>query len=234
VYRYDALAGSLVRVSVGEAGSEANGNSDGFDASIALAGVRRTVFEEHDLNSRAVSQDGMRVVFTSAGPLSLAVANGVVNAYEWHEGAVSLVSSGSSDQPVGQVVTSSSGNDVFFTTTQGLVRQDTDGQSDVYDARMGGGFPVLPLVSEPCSGDACQGPLTNPAPLLVPGSASQAPGENYLPPVAVHKAKPKHAARKKVKPKHAAKGKTAKSRHKRGRTSRRVGERGALSGGGGR
>ncbi len=180
VYRYDAQTGTLARMSVGQGGSDANGNADQFDATIAAANVRHTLFEEHDLNSRAITQDGSRVVFRSGEPLSPAARSGVENAYEWHESGVSLVSSGSS--AVEQVVISSSGRDVFFTTTEGLVPQDTDGQSDLYDARVGGGFPSAPSEPEPCSGDACQGPLTNPAPLLVPGSVSQAPGGNLAPP----------------------------------------------------
>ena len=43
------------------------------------------------------------------------------------------------------------------------------------------GFPQAPAAAQPCSGDACQGPLTNPAPLLIPGSVSQVPGENLAP-----------------------------------------------------
>jgi hypothetical protein len=181
IYRYDAVRGRLERVSVGESGSDSNGNDNAFDATLAVAQTRYQVYQQHHLNSRAMSADGRTIVFSSAGPLSTMVANGVVNAYEWHEGAVSLVSTGSSDQSVEQVVMSASAEDIFFTTTQGLVRQDTDGQYDVYDARVGGGFPEAPVARQPCSGDACQGPLSEPAPLLIPGSASQAPGENFVP-----------------------------------------------------
>ena len=39
-------------------------------------------------------------------------------------------------------------------------------------------FVSPPAPTQPCSGDACQGPLSNPTPLLVPGSVSQASGEN--------------------------------------------------------
>jgi hypothetical protein len=56
---------------------------------------------------------------------------------------------------------------------------------DLYDARIGAGFPAVPAAPEECSADACQGPLTNPAPLLVPGSVSQSPGENLTSPPAV-------------------------------------------------
>jgi hypothetical protein len=219
VYRYDAVTGRLVRVSGGEDGYDANGNrtvlgSEGevLGADIAAGNYGGLLRLQYEMYNRAVSEDGSRIVFSSAEPLSAAASNGKVNVYEWHEapggggeGSVSLVSSGSGPDPVLQVVISPSGNDIFFVTTDGLVPQDTDGAEDIYDARIGGGFPLAPAPVQPCSGDACQGPLTNPAPLLVPGSVSQAPGENVPAPVVVrtkpkikHKRKPakKHAKRK--------------------------------------
>ncbi len=198
VYRYDASSGALERVSVGEGGADANGNRDdkeseqpGFaDATIqpALTGKR---YFQLELNGRAISEDGSRTVFSSAEPLSPAAVNGLSNIYEWHkepgwtEGRVSLISSGTAPTRDRYPVISPSGRDVFFETTAGLVSQDTDGVSDIYDARLGSGFPVPAALPQECSGDACQGPLTNPAPLLVPGSVSQAPGGNLAPPVPV-------------------------------------------------
>ena len=81
-------------------------------------------------------------------------------------------------EPDSEPVITPSGRDLFFKTSAGLVKEDTDGAPDIYDARIGGGFPVAEAPVERCEGDACQGPLTNPAPLLVPGSAVQASGEN--------------------------------------------------------
>jgi hypothetical protein len=188
VYRYDAETGALERVSVGEEGFDQNGNDSRFDATI-LAGHRGgSVAFQHELNSRAISEDGSRIVFTTSEPLSPQAVNGLSNLYEWHQrpegtgGEVSLISSGSGGEPVTDGVISPSGQDVFFATSQALVPQDTDELSDVYDARTGGGFPEAPAPRQQCSSDACQGPLTNPAPLLVPGSVSQAPGENLPPP----------------------------------------------------
>jgi hypothetical protein len=186
VYRYDVRAGVLVRVSVGEAGYDANGNCEegaqetGCDAQIEPKRLGPRASEQAELESRAISNDGSRIVFTSAETLSPAATNGLVNAYEWHEGNVSLVSSGSDEEAVNDVVITPEGRDVFFTTVQGLLPRDTDGAADVYDARLGPGFAEAPAARQPCSGDGCQGPLTNPAPMLVPGSVSQTAGENLL------------------------------------------------------
>jgi hypothetical protein len=193
VYRYDAETGLLNRVSIGEDGYGANGNcSDNSgeitcDASIMHSFSGGQVQQEYGMTSRAVSEDGSRIVFETAAPLSSQATNGLVDVYEWYEapgaseGRVSLVSGGSATLPVTDAVIDPSGDNIFFVTAQGLVAQDTDGAPDLYDARTGAGFPVVPAAPEECSADACQGPLTNPAPLLVPGSVSQAPGENLTP-----------------------------------------------------
>ncbi len=223
VYRYDAQTEQLVRVSDGEGGYDANGNDNAFSAKIPHWYDGATLSNEHELTTRAISEDGSRIVFETAEPLSPDATNGLANAYEWHmepgwsEGRVSLVSSGSDQEPVGvaeggstNIVITPSGKDIFFVTTQGLLPQDTDGVADIYDARLGEGFPAAPAPSRPCSGDACQGPLTNPAPLLVPGSISQAPGGNFAPP-------PTPAAT--VKPKQKSKSSACKRGHvkKKGR-----------------
>ncbi len=223
VYRYDAETDNLQRVSVGEDGFDANGNASPLGSSILPGNWGGSVFAQHELDNRAISEDGSRVVFISAVPLSPDASNGLTNAYEWHEspggaeGRVSLVSTGSSEQAVINPVISESGHDVFFTTTQGLVPQDTDGAADVYDARLGAGFPQAPAETQPCQGDACQGPLTNPVALLIPGSVSQEPGGNLTP------ATPPTVAKAKTKAK--AKGKSKKhKKKKRPRSSRKGGK----------
>jgi hypothetical protein len=220
VYRYDAETGKLERISIGEDGYGANGNCDDglrerqCDAAIEpkRLGLRASI--QAGLESRAISEDGSRIVFTSAQALSPAATNGLVNAYEWHEGKVSLVSSGSDEEAVNDVVITPDGTNVLFTTVQGLLPQDTDGARDVYDARLGAGFAIGPAGTQPCSGDACQGPLTNPAPLLVPGSVSQTAGENIVP--TTKKATVKKATKKKkkkVKARTKTKVKRASSAH---------------------
>ncbi|HEY3828776.1 MAG TPA: hypothetical protein VGL57_06220 [Solirubrobacteraceae bacterium] len=208
VYRYDAEAGALERVSTGENGNQANGNCDdgegetNCDASIEGTEWSGEVNKQYELGDRAVSEDGSRIVFTTTEPLSPNATNGLQNVYEWHqesgqgEAAVSLISSGSATQAVEDAVISPEGKDILFLTSQGLVSQDADGAPDVYDARVDGGFLAAAAPAQECSGDACQGSLTNPAPLLVPGSVSQAPGENLpaltpAPTVAKAKSKPR-------------------------------------------
>ncbi|HWY18773.1 MAG TPA: hypothetical protein VNY27_08700 [Solirubrobacteraceae bacterium] len=186
VYRYDSGTGALQRVSVGEEGADANGNGGSSDALILPAQLGGHAQEASGLKTRAVSDDGSRVVFTTARPLSERAGQGVSSAYEWHqasseagEGRVSLISGSGFTEGVEDLVISPSGRDVFFVTAQGLVAHDGDGQVDVYDARVAGGFTPSPAERAACAADACYGPLTNPAPLLVPGSFSQAPGGNF-------------------------------------------------------
>ena len=140
VYRYDAETGALERVSAGVAGYDADGNQDdgpgeaNADATIARGHFGGTaVTEQHELNNRAISEDGSRIVFRSSEPLSPGAFDGV---YEWHqapgesEGHVSLIASSSAQAPIPQVVISPSGDDIFFITSQGLARRTP----------MGGGY----------------------------------------------------------------------------------------------
>ncbi len=233
VYRYDADTGVLDRVSLGENGYEANGNNDAFDAAIPSAGIDpgETVTGEREMSQRAISDDGSRIVFSSVEPLSQDATNGMSNLYEWDEqegsteGMVSLVSTGSASTSDKGAVISPSGRDIFFITSAGLVSQDTDGLGDLYDARLGGGFPVASAPRQSCSGDACQGPLTNPAPLLVAGSVSQAAGGNFAADKPVAK-KSKKKSKKRSKKKKKLKGKRRVGRAVRVRRGVTVGGRG--------
>jgi hypothetical protein len=217
IYRYDAETGALERVSVGEGGYDANGNNDASDATIQSGFIddskgagANSIFLEHELGGRAISEDGSRIVFSTAEPLSPRATNGKVDIYEWHNGVLALISTGTNGEDDTEPVITPSGRDIFFTTSQGLMAQDADGVPDIYDARLGEGFAPVAAEPEQCSGEACAGPLTNPAPLLVPGSVSQVPGGNYA---ATSEAAPLVKAKqpKKAKP---------KKKKKRGRASR--------------
>ncbi|HEV3318897.1 MAG TPA: hypothetical protein VG053_04065 [Solirubrobacteraceae bacterium] len=232
VYRYDAATGRLQRVSIGEAGADGNGNDSAFNASIGETHFSGVLQQQYELESRAISADGSRVVFLTSAPLSTRAVNGQPDVYVWSEGRVGLISSGTSIEPdTGQTI-DQSGRDILFMTSAGLVPGDTDGLRDLYDARIGGGFPLAPASREPCAGDACQGPLSTPAPTLVPGSASQPAGGNLPapPPPAVATTKAKAAKPRKVPKKHGGKAHSKSRQGKRARKS----AHGAAGGRGGR
>jgi WD40 repeat protein len=113
--------------------------------------------------ARAVSNDGSKVFFTSADALVTKDTNGEPDTYEFEPatGDVALISGGTSSEPSEFQDASPSGNDVFFTTRQRLVGSDTDGNMDVYDARVGGGFPESAPPGQ-CSGESCKPPPTTP------------------------------------------------------------------------
>lgn len=221
VYLYDASTGGLDLVSIGEGGYHANGNDDELGVELPPLAREGKMAEDFELNYRAISEDGSRVVFETSQPLSPSAVNGLTNIYEWHDGRVALLSSGDSAEAVGQretVMMTPSGRDVFFVTDESLVGQDTDEARDLYDAREGEGFPQSSVQRQSCSGEACQGALTSPAPLLVPGSVSQTPGENVAPLRGKARAKPKHKSKR-------ASGRRKGRKHKPGDRATRAGHR---------
>ena len=212
VYRLDTATGALQRVSIGENGFDANGNREDTERVSSKSGEFANMYngdariqppltgrpiDERKLVTQAADEEGSRIIFTASDPLSPSASNGQPDIYEWHNGSVSLLSTGSSAEPDESPVITPSGSDVFFVSSQGLVAQDTDGVPDIYDAAIGRVPPQAPAQPAPCAGDACQGPLTNPAPLLVPGSVSQVAEANLSPPS--KKAVKKKPAKKKAK-----------------------------------
>ena len=171
--------------------------------------------------SRSISANGEYIFFQSTDGLTPEAYNHeaigtstdyfkelayAMNVYEYHNGVVSLISDGrdiTSQLPDGANVTvkltgtDESGRDVFFETADSLVPQDTDSDLDVYDARIDGGFPPPPPPAS-CSGEACQGALTEPPTLLSPGSEFQAGGN---PPLESSSPTKPVAAKSKSKPK---------------------------------
>jgi hypothetical protein len=169
-----------------------------------------------------MSHDGAYIFFQSPVGLTSKALNDVQigaqnageriyaqNVYEWHGGHVYLisdgrdVSSGPSPCTLGAVVcligTDASGANVFFSTADPLVPQDTDTQVDYYDARIcTTGDPCIapPLPSlPPCLGEACHGtPAATPS-LLAPPSVTFSGAGNLSPPVSKPAVKPKSLTR---------------------------------------
>jgi Tol biopolymer transport system component len=154
VYRYDSQTGEWLRISTDTTGG--GGNAE--------------IRAEDDFR-RALTGDGQTVVFQTAEALSPADTNSVGDVYAWHEGRVSLISpDGGADPGI-----SSSGTEIFFTTTSQVTADDTDTNSDVYTARIGGGFD-LREPAPPCEGEGCRGPLTTTPSSSAPGSAGSSGG----------------------------------------------------------
>jgi hypothetical protein len=109
--------------------------------------------------SQVVTDNGM-AFFDTPEKLLAADHNNRRDVYVFQHGQVTLISPADGNFQARFVGASANGRDVFFTTDEGLVGQDTDGAVDMYDARVGGGFasqnPPPPPVS--CIRAEC-GPL---------------------------------------------------------------------------
>jgi hypothetical protein len=122
--------------------------------------------------SRNLTADGEAVFFDTPTPLSNADDNGAADVYEYRDGRLRMISSGTSETGAYFFGASADGRDVFFATSETLVAQDVDnGDNDIYDARVGGGFPA-PEAPNPCRDDGCQPPPTAPPAPPVAGTSS--------------------------------------------------------------
>jgi hypothetical protein len=162
IYRYDVETGQLSWISQGAVGFAAR--NEGRAAQIpSLPGSFNGAVANIDNEGRAISANGEYVMFSTEEKLSpednngLREENGNVletgnDVYLWHDGEVSLISPGQKGDEVdlgthgepSEPGLSASGLDVFFTTRQQLVGQDKDTLTDLYDARVNGGFPAPP------------------------------------------------------------------------------------------
>ena len=176
VFLYDAAAGAageLACVSCNRSGARPRGRD--IRGQRVAARIPGWEYQLHP--TRALSANGDRLFFESFDPLVLRDTNGKRDVYEWQgaaseqecleevgadlylpdsDGCLALISSGQGSVDSDFFDASASGSDVFFATTDDLVSQDP-GLMDVYDARIGGGFPPPPAAPVPCQGDGCQG-----------------------------------------------------------------------------
>ena len=127
----------------------------------------------YEIDSPRLLFDGGRLFFHTAEALVPSDTNGQEDVYEYEDGHVSLISSGTSASPAYLVNASENGEDVFFAVAQQLVPQDTQpGVPVIYDARVDGGFPAV-ATPPPCSTvDACRVPVS-PEPSIYGAPASQ-------------------------------------------------------------
>jgi hypothetical protein len=218
LFEYDAVTKELVRVTQGEHGYENNGqNVTSGVGRESIQNVSKEVGDFTDFKSSVdrlnVGVDGRTVVFRTRGvlsPFADGASVGCFSLYEFRtggllrDGVVSLVSDGedvsSHNGSCGtefQGIDADAGN-ILFGSANGLLSSDVDGgQRDIYDARVGGGFPSS--VSEAsCGGIGCEGPSSTSPVFSAPGSSSSSGSGNFAPP-------PQSPSSTKTKPKPKAK-----------------------------
>jgi hypothetical protein len=163
VYLYDAAVGTTC-VSCNPSNGRPTGSSSIPGAIKNGAGLR-------SYKPRVLVDGGKRVFFDSGDALVPGDTNtqgssgkGVSDAYQWEaqgegsctraEGCTALLSSGRDATPSFFADASTDGQDAYFLTGSSLVGSDP-GAIDLYDARVGGGFPEAGE-GIPCEGDSCQ------------------------------------------------------------------------------
>jgi DNA-binding beta-propeller fold protein YncE len=197
VFTYDAETGQLSCASCNPSGARPDGEemvapyvlkgAGGSETDLWAAAWLNTA-ENSFYAPNALSKDGSRLFFNSFDALVPRDTNGAQDVYQWeapgsgdcsagsasfsalNDGCISLISTGESAEVSEFVDATPNGSDVFFKTTSGIDPRDP-GLIDIYDARVGGGYPPPPTPPAPCLGDACQ---SVPAPPNDPTPASAA------------------------------------------------------------
>jgi hypothetical protein len=240
-FLYDAEVeegkGKLICASCNASGVRPAGRQIAFDGNNESFKLRASAvipgWPTQSRGSRALSDDGRRLFFTSFEALVPRDTNGKADVYEWgaaqgkeecleeqggelflteSSGCLSLISSGQSPTDSEFLDATPEGKDVFFATLSSLVGKDT-GLVDVYDARIDGGFPEPPPPPVSCEGEACQSPPEAPNDPTPASSSFQGPG-NVKEPLAK-----KHKKKAKKKKRHSSKH-NAKQSHKKSNSRR--------------
>lgn len=173
MHRYDAVTQSDVCASCLPDGS------GGRDAGVPV-GVRVV----SNRIPGVVLDDGT-AFFDTATRLLSSDRNGSRDVYAYNDGKVTLISPGDGAYNARFADATPSGSDVYFSTDEGLVGQDTDKAIDVYTARLGGGFPdQSPRPPGGCARTECADPVPGPvdspqvvAPPEPTGPASKEPAQ---------------------------------------------------------
>jgi hypothetical protein len=164
-----------------------------------------------------LSDDGRHVFFSTAEALVPSDTNGKVDAYEYDvlSGTPHLLSSGKDLSNSYFMDASADGSDAFFVTRARLVGWDNDQNYDLYDARVGGGFPEPRLTPPACSGEACQGALSVPPSGPSFGSSLLTTSTGNAVPVSTEVSKPASKLQKLKKALKACKAKRSKARRRK-------------------
>jgi hypothetical protein len=215
--------------------------ADGTTACVSCRHDGRLPFSEHDLTpildatttnpvdklvQPTVLTDNGRLYFYSYDPLAAGAVEGDRNLYQWEAGQVSLIAA----EPAGVLRvhgnalgsffggSDADGSDVYFATPQRLIGAAPADGWNVYDARVGGGFPEAAPSAPPCDAaaeGACNGGGAGvPAPAGVATSTFVGPTNPPAKQTAKHRKKRKHGAKKRHRPHRAKSGKKHRSAKK--------------------
>jgi hypothetical protein len=151
IYRY--ASGALSCLSCNPSGARPVGREvDGTWSAALLPTAQTSLYPGNPF-----AEGGSRVFFTSLDPLMNRDQNAKADVYQWEApgtgtcseakpafdstsgGCLNLISSGEGSEDATFLDADKDGSDVFFTTSENLVEAD-EGEADVYDARVNGGF----------------------------------------------------------------------------------------------
>jgi hypothetical protein len=207
IFLYDAATHTLACASCLLGGGAPPG------ASALPSPISTTEGEAAGYLSRGLT-DGGQLFFTTTQALLPSDTNGVADVYEYQQGDLHLISNGAGSGPSFFFDASVGGGNVFFATTDGLVRSDTDNALNLYDARVGGGFAEPPAPTQPCvGGESCRSPGPGGPPTGTATTGAGAGSGNVAPSKGCKRGEVKRGARC-VK-------KTKSRKHKRHRTKKK-------------
>jgi hypothetical protein len=209
IFLYSVASDHLDCVSCNPSGEPPSAGRDAFGnesfGGATFAAVRGSVGEgtPHYLTNSG------QVFFDTAEALLPRDTNGQIDVYEYENGQLSLISSGTGSTRSVLIDVSENGGDVFFLSRQSLVAQDSGTEALViYDARVNGGFAAISSPPACTTADACRTPVS-PQPSLfgAPSSQTFSGAGNLAPPPPAAKAPVKSAKCKKGFVKKKVKGK---------------------------
>jgi hypothetical protein len=188
VYLYDATTDKLSCASCDPDGARPVGAAE-------LGGTNQ-VEEELDGPSpfylpQNLSEDGSRLFFETPDALVPHDSNGQSDVYEYENGQVYPISDVAGNKQSHFLDASSSGDNVFISTSDQLLVADTDTRIDIYDARVGGGFPVSVVPPTCDNGDSCKVPVSAQPSVFGPPPSATFSGAGNVAPIVAARAKVK-------------------------------------------
>ena len=230
IFVYDTTDGRTACASCTPSGDPPVQTAEGWEGALGgHAGLSSSV----TFMSRWLNAAGTQIYFDSSQPLVPRDTNHRQDVYEWTSdgfdgcaqasGCLDLLSGGDVAHDAYFLDASETGDDVFFTTREQLLRTAVGESVKLYDARVNGGIPKFPLT---CTGTGCQGvPPASPI-FATPASVTFGGVGNFASPGPAVKTKAKAKAAKCRKGFARKKGKCVRRQRTVRRTTRKSSAKG--------